>query len=100
MVSPHARIAFDTNRYSVPPHLRRQTVTVRADGQHVRIVHQGQVVAQHVRCYERRQRIVLPDHRLAALTMSRRSKARRWNRRSMPWVRRHASSTCASRASR
>ena len=41
----------------------------------VRIVHQGQVVAQHVRCYERRQRIVLPDHRLAALTMSRRSQS-------------------------
>jgi len=75
VVSPHARIAFDTNRYSVPPRLARQTVTVRADGQHVRIVHQGQVVAQHVRCYERRQRIVLPDHRLAALTMSRRSQS-------------------------
>ena len=75
VVSPHARIEFDANRYSVPPHLARQTVTVRADGQEVRIVHQGQVVAQHVRCYERRQRIVLPDHRLAALTMSRRSQS-------------------------
>ena len=75
VVSPHARIEFDANRYSVPPHLARQTVTVRADGQHVRIVHQGQVVAQHVRCYERRQRIVLPDHRLAARTMSRRSQS-------------------------
>jgi transposase len=75
VVSPHARIAFDANRYSVPPQLARQTVTVRADGDEVRIVHQGQVVAQHVRCYERRQRIVLPDHRLAALTMSRRSQS-------------------------
>ena len=75
VVSPHARIAFDANRYSVPPQLARQTVTVRADGEEVRIVHQGQVVAQHVRCYERRQRIVLPDHRLAALTMSRRSQS-------------------------
>lgn len=75
VVSPHARIAFDANSYSVPPHLARQTVTVRADGQHVRIVHQGQVVAQHVRCYQRRQRIVLPDHHLAARTMSRRSQS-------------------------
>jgi transposase len=75
VVSPHARIAFDANRYSVPPQLARQTVTVRADGEEVRIVHQGQVVARHVRCYERRQRIVLPDHRLAALTMSRRSQS-------------------------
>src|SRR5271166_6593131 len=74
VVSPHARVEFDANRYSVPPHLVRQTVTIRADGHHVRILHQGQVVAQHVRCYERRQLIVLPDHRLAALTMSRRSR--------------------------
>jgi transposase len=73
VASPHARIEFDANRYSVPPHLARQTVTVRANGHEVRILHQGQVVAQHVRCYQRRQRIVLPDHRLAAVTMSRRS---------------------------
>jgi transposase len=73
VVSPHARIEFDGNRYSVPPHLVRQTVAVHADDREVRIVHQGQVVAQHVRCYQRRQLIVLPDHRLAALTMSRRS---------------------------
>ncbi len=73
VVSPHAQIEFDANRYSVPPHLVRQTVTVRADDREVRIVHQGQVVAQHVRCYQRRQLIVLPDHRLAALTMNRRS---------------------------
>ena len=75
VVSPHARIEFDANRYSVPPHLVRQTVTIRADGHEVRILHQGQVVAQHVRCYQRRQLIVLPDHRLAALTMSRRSRS-------------------------
>ena len=75
VVSPHARIEFDANRYSVPPHLARQTVTVRADGEEVRIVHQGRVVAQHVRCYERRQLIVLSDHRLAARTMSRRSQS-------------------------
>ena len=75
VVSPHARVEFDANHYSVPPHLVRQTVTVRADGQKVRIVHQGRVVAQHVRCYQRRQLIVLPDHRLAALTMNRRSRS-------------------------
>ena len=38
-------------------------------------MHQGRVVAQHVRCYERRQLIVLSDHRLAARTMSRRSQS-------------------------
>ena len=33
------------------------------------MLHDGQVVAQHVRCYQRRQLIVLPDHRLAALAL-------------------------------
>jgi hypothetical protein len=75
VVSPHVRIEFDGNRYSVPPNLARQTVTVRADDREIRILHQGQVVAQHVRCYERRQLIVLPDHRLAALGLSRRSRS-------------------------
>jgi len=72
VVSPHTRIEFDANRYSVPPHLVCQTVAVRADGHEVRILHQGQVVAQHVRCYQRRQLVVLPDHRLAVLTMNQR----------------------------
>jgi transposase len=75
VVSPHARIEFDANRYSVPPHLTRQTVGVHADDREIRIVHHGQVVARHTRCYQRRQLIVLPDHRLAALTMSRRSRS-------------------------
>ena len=32
------------------------------------------MVAQHVRCYQRRQLIVLPEHRTAALSMGRRSR--------------------------
>jgi transposase len=75
VVSPHARVEFDANYYSAPPHLARQTVTIRADGHEVRILHQGQTVVRHVRCYERRQLIVLPDHRLAALSMGRRSRS-------------------------
>ena len=61
VVNPHARIEFDGNRYSVPPLLARQTVTVRANRHEVRILHEGQVMAQHVRCYERRQLIVLAE---------------------------------------
>ena len=75
VVSPFARIEFDANRYSVPPHLVRQTVMIRADGREIRILHQGKVVAQHVRSYQRRQLIVLPEHRLAVLTMNRRSRS-------------------------
>jgi transposase len=75
VVSPHARINFDGNRYSVPPQLVRRIVTVRASRGELRVLHEGQVLAQHARCYQRRQRIVLPEHRLAALSMSRRSRS-------------------------
>ena len=75
VVSPHARIEFDGNRYSTPPELARRPVTVRASRDQIRVLHEAQVVAQHVRCYERGQLIVLPDHRLAALTLRRRSRS-------------------------
>jgi transposase len=75
VVTPHARIAFDGNRYSVPPELARRPVSIRADGDQVCIWHQGRLAAQHVRCYQRRHLIVRPDHRLAALALSRRSRS-------------------------
>jgi transposase len=72
VVSPHARIAFDGNRYSVPPRFVRRPITLRANRDELRLLHEGQVVAQHVRSYERGQLLVLPDHRLAALTLRQR----------------------------
>ena len=75
VVTPHARIEFDGNRYSTPPQLARRPVTIRASRDEVRVLHEGQVVAQHVRSYERGQLIVLPDHRLAALALGRRSRS-------------------------
>ena len=74
VVSPHARIAFDGNRYSAPPQFVRRPVTIRANRDELRMLHEGQVVAQHVRCYQRGQLIVLPEHRLAALTLRQRSR--------------------------
>jgi transposase len=75
VVTPHARVEFDGNRYSVPPTLARRPVSIRADRDRVRILHEGRLAAQHVRCYQRGQLIVLPDHRLAALALSRRSRS-------------------------
>jgi len=72
VVSPHARVAFDGNRYSTPPQLVRRPITLRADRDQLRLLHQGQVVARHVRSYERGQLLVLPEHRLAALTLRQR----------------------------
>jgi transposase len=74
VVTPHARIEFDGNRYSMPPRIVRQPVTIRASCHELRVQHEGQVVAQHARCYERGQLIVLPDHRLAALALRQRSR--------------------------
>jgi hypothetical protein len=72
VVSPHARIAFDGNRYSVPPQFVRRPITLRANRDELRLLHEGQVVAQHVRSYERGQLLVLPDHRLAARALRQR----------------------------
>jgi transposase len=72
VVNPHARIAFDGNRYSAPPQFVRKPLTLRANRDALRLLHEGQVVAQHVRCYERGQVLVLPEHRLAALTLRQR----------------------------
>jgi transposase len=75
VVNTQARVEFDGNRYSTPPQWARRPVTIRASSDEVRVLHEGQVVAQHVRSYDRRQLIVLPDHRLAALALSRRSRS-------------------------
>jgi transposase len=75
VVSPHARVEFDGNRYSTPPELARRSVTIRASRDTIRVLHEGQVLAQHVRCHQRGQLIVLPDHRAAALARGRRSRS-------------------------
>jgi transposase len=74
VVTPHARIEFDGNRYSTPPDWARRPVTIRASRDELRVLHEGQVVAQHVRCYQRGQLIVVPDHRTAALALRHRSR--------------------------
>jgi hypothetical protein len=74
VVNSQARIEFDGNRYSTPPELVRQPVTIRASPEKVGVLHEGQVVVQYVRCYQRGQLIVLPDHQLAALALRRRSR--------------------------
>lgn len=69
VVSSHARIHFDGNRYSVPPHLIDKTVLVRANAHELRVIAQGTEVARHARSYDRRQLILLRDHQLEALKM-------------------------------
>lgn len=72
VVSPQARIAFDGNRYSVPPQFARRPLSVHARRDELRLLHEGQVVAQHVRSYERGQVLVLPEHQLAVRALRQR----------------------------
>ncbi len=63
--TPYAR--FDLNDYSVPHPYVQNTLTVCADLQQVRILKSQEVVATHVRSFDKGAQIENPDH-LAALT--------------------------------
>jgi len=58
--TPYVR--FDLNDYSVPHAHVRKALTVLADATHLRVVDGLQVVASHVRCYDRGQQIEVASH--------------------------------------
>ncbi len=55
-------IRFDLNDYSVPHEWVRRNLLVVASEQRVRILDQGQVIAEHVRHYGKHQQIIDPAH--------------------------------------
>ncbi|MFQ5471903.1 MAG: IS21 family transposase [Dehalococcoidia bacterium] len=75
VVTSHARVCFDANRYSVPPQFTRKPVTVRASEQHVRLIYEGRTIASHARSYDRGQTICQTEHQLQALQMRHRTRA-------------------------
>jgi len=75
VVTSHARVSFDGNRYSVPPQFARKPVTVRACEQQVRLIYQGRAIASHARSYDRGQAICQTEHQLQALQMRHRARA-------------------------
>jgi transposase len=75
VVSSHARVNFDGNRYSVPADLARKTVIVRANATQLRVLFEGAEVARHTRSYDRGQVICASDHQLDALQKRRRLRA-------------------------
>lgn len=68
-------IRYDQNDYSVPPALVGETVTVWADEKTVRILHAGEEVARHARCFDRGRTLEDPEH-LRLLRHSKRSARR------------------------
>lgn len=75
-ITPHARVRYDTNRYSVPPEYVRKDVIVRANEDELWVVHRGAEIARHTRCYDRNCILILPEHQKAAFALQRRTKAR------------------------
>jgi transposase len=77
-VRPSSRVEFDANRYTVPPRLTRKTVIIQANATQVRIIHQGEQVACHKRCYGRRELIADPAHQLEVLQLRRKQSVSQW----------------------
>lgn len=62
-VDKTACVRFDRNFYSVPPDYAQQTLALVADDQTVRLLDGGNAVAQHARCFGKKQLIESPQHR-------------------------------------
>jgi transposase len=62
IVSKEARVRLDTNTYSVPHALVGRSVFLRANDVTVRVVADNAVVAEHLRCWDRRRAIEDPAH--------------------------------------
>lgn len=60
--SSQFRIVLDTNRYSVPARFAGQLLTVKAYPDRLCLYHQNELIAHHVRSFDRRQDIEDPDH--------------------------------------
>lgn len=56
------RVTLDTNHYSVPARYVGVRVMLKAYPDRICIYHQDQLIARHVRCYDRHQDIEDPDH--------------------------------------
>lgn len=62
IVSKEARVRLDTNTYSVPHTCVGKSAIVRADQFTVRVFCDGQEIARHARCWDRRRAIEDPAH--------------------------------------
>ena len=67
------RVSFDGNRYSVPPEHAGRPLTLNAYPDRVLLCHDGKIIAEHVRSYERNADIENPDH--TRLLLARRPRA-------------------------
>jgi len=75
--SSQFRVTLDTNHYSVPADYAGARLTLKAYPDRVCIYHQEQLIARHVRSYERHQDIEDPEHPKALLAQRRNAREQR-----------------------
>jgi len=63
----YSQVEFETNRYSVPTAKARKNLVLKAYPFRVEILDPKEVIASHLRCYERQQDILDPLHYLPLL---------------------------------
>jgi SAM-dependent methyltransferase len=68
------RVTIDTNRYSVPAQLAGVRLTVKQYPDRLCFYHENQLVARHVRSYDRHRDYEHPDHPKALLEQRRRAR--------------------------
>ncbi len=56
------RVVVETNRYSVPPAQAGQLLTLKLSAERLRLFAGEQLVAEHLRTYEKHQDVEQPDH--------------------------------------
>ena len=66
-LNPYCQVVFETNRYSIPADKAYPVLTLRAFPFVVEILHGGERLARHPRCYDREQDIIDPLHYLPLL---------------------------------
>jgi transposase len=71
------RVAFDGNRYSVPAEYAGHRVSLRAYADSLVFLHEGKIIARHLRSYQRGQDVSDPEHEKELLRERRRGKDQR-----------------------
>jgi transposase len=71
------RITLDTNRYSVPAEYAGVPLTVKTYPDRLCIYHKDNLIARHVRSYDRRKDFEFPDHPKALLTQRKKARDQR-----------------------
>jgi hypothetical protein len=75
LASRRRRVTFDTNRYSVPPACAGQSLTLKVTPGRLYLYHRDQLIAEHVRSYERHQDYERAEHVAELLAQRRQARA-------------------------